>query len=498
VVYETVKPTNALNHYVFEVSTDASAETGSWEATVSVGGAYFYKNIKVETIKPNRLKIRNSFNGNFLSGARANSNTITATWLHGAVAKDLKVDVQMKLSSQTTTFKGFDDYVFDDATRSFSSEEINLFSGKVNENGQATYNIAPNLQGAAPGMLKAAFITKVYEAGGDVSTDVASADFSPYETYLGLKTAGANRYGMLETGKPNTFAIVSVDDKGRSRANVPIDVKVYRMESRWWWDASSDNLSRYSAATSVTPYREFSTRTNASGKAAVALTVPNAEWGRFLIRVIDKNGGHATSQTIYIDSPSWYGKPAEIDGQSANMLVFSTDKKKYETGHKMHIYFPSSEGGRALISVENGTKVLKTYWAKTLKGETQVEIPVTANMAPNVYIHITLLQPHANTKNDSPIRMYGVVPVEVIDKNTILEPAVVMPSELKPDQSFNVKVSEKNGKAMTYTIAIVDEGLLDLTRFQTPNAWDSFYVREALGVRTWDLYDDVIGAYGGK
>ncbi len=73
-----------------------------------------------------------------------------------------------------------------------------------------------------------------------------------------------------------------------------------------------------------------------------------------------------------------------------------------------------------------------------------------------------------------------------------------MPEVLKPEQAFNVKVSEKSGKPMTYTIAIVDEGLLDLTRFKTPNAWESFYVREALGVRTWDVYNDVIGAYGGK
>jgi uncharacterized protein YfaS (alpha-2-macroglobulin family) len=49
---------------------------------------------------------------------------------------------------------------------------------------------------------------------------------------------------------------------------------------------------------------------------------------------------------------------------------------------------------------------------------------------------------------------------------------------------------------MTYTIAVVDEGLLGLTRFQTPNPWDHFYAREALAVRTWDLYDDVLGAYG--
>jgi hypothetical protein len=73
-----------------------------------------------------------------------------------------------------------------------------------------------------------------------------------------------------------------------------------------------------------------------------------------------------------------------------------------------------------------------------------------------------------------------------------------MPDVLKPEQKFTVKVGEKTGKELTYTIAVVDEGLLDLTRFKTPNAWDSFYVREALGVKTWDIYDDVIGAYGGK
>jgi uncharacterized protein YfaS (alpha-2-macroglobulin family) len=180
------------------------------------------------------------------------------------------------------------------------------------------------------------------------------------------------------------------------------------------------------------------------------------------------------------------------------MLVFSTDKKNYAVREKAQISFPSSEGGRALISIENGSKVVQTIWAKTQKGETKVEVPITSAMAPNVYFNITLLQPHASTKNDSPIRMYGIVPIEVVDKNTILAPTLSMPDVLKPEQTFTVKVGEKTGKEMTYTIAVVDEGLLDLTRFKTPNAWDSFYVREALGVKTWDVYDDVIGAYGGK
>lgn len=498
VVFQSVKPTNKLNHYVFEASTDASAPTGSWEAMVSVGGARFYKNIKVETIKPNRLKIRNSFNAPFISGTSETKNTASITWLHGALAKGLKTDVQMKLSGKSTSFKAYPDYVFDDATRSFSSEEINIFSGKTDAAGQVSYTIKPNVQAQAPGMLQAAFITKVHEAGGDVSTDVSTADYSPYQTYVGMKTAKTNHYGMLETGKPNIFPIVSVTEKGLPKPRVPLSVKVYRLESRWWWDASADDLSRYNYSSYIKPYKEFNVATDASGKSAITLNIPEAEWGRFLIRTMDEQSGHATSQVVYIDWPSWSGRSHSQDGESATMLVFKTDKKKYNKGEKAVINFPSGEGGRALISIENGTKVLKTMWAKTKAGETRVEVPITEDMAPNIYIHISLLQPHANTKNDSPIRMYGVVPVEVVDPGTVLEPQLSMPAELRPNQAFNLKVSEKNGRDMTYTVAIVDEGLLDLTRFQTPNAWDAFYVKEALGIRTWDLFDDVIGAYGGR
>lgn len=494
--FQSVQKLNELNHYKFVVPTESGAPTGNWEAVVSIGGARFYKSIKIETIKPNRLKIKNSFNDAILSTSKNNINNIQVLWLHGAVAKDLKTEVQAKFSQQVTTFKGFTNYVFDDPTRNFSTEEINIFSGKVDGTGRASIPIKPNLQGQAPGMLKAAFITKVYENGGDVSTDVASTSYSPYLTYVGIKAPEPNRYGMLETGKNNRFEIATVTENGRPKSVKNLDVRVYKLESRWWWDASNENLSNYSSSTSTIAYKNFRISTDASGKGSVSFAVPENDWGNYLIRVSDPTDGHSTGTKVYLDSPYWSAKSE--DGKSANMLRFSTDKTKYAVGDKAKIFFPSSEGGRALISIENGTKVVKTLWAKTKKGETTVELPITGEMAPNVYINISLLQPHASTKNDSPIRMYGIVPIEVVDKNTILEPQISMPDVLRPEQTVNVKVSEKQGKKMTYTIAVVDDGLLDLTRFKTPNAWDSFYVREALGVRTWDIYDDVIGAYGGK
>ncbi|WP_291286869.1 MG2 domain-containing protein [Flavobacterium sp.] len=496
--YQTIQKTNDLNHYSFIVPTSADAPTGNWEAMISVGGAKFYKSIKIETIKPNRLKIKNTFSRKTLSSSYPNNSNLEVTWLHGAIAKNLNVEMQAKFLQQTTTFKGYEKFNFDDLVRQFSTEEINVFSGKLNESGRASVPIQPKLQGQAPGMLRASFITKVYEEGGDFSTDVISTTYSPYKTYVGIKAPEPNKYGMLETGKNNRFDIVTVDENGRPKSVRNLEVKVFKVDWRWWWDASSDNLSNYNSSNVTTSYKTLVIDTDSRGKGSIDLSLSDEEWGRYLIRVADNTDGHATALTVNIDWPVWSGKTRNRDASTANMLVFSTDKKNYAVGEKAQISFPSSEGGRALISIENGSKVVQTIWAKTKQGETKVEVPITAAMAPNVYFNITLLQPHASTKNDSPIRMYGIVPIEVVDKNTILAPTLSMPDVLKPEQTFTVKVGEKTGKEMTYTIAVVDEGLLDLTRFKTPNAWDSFYVREALGVKTWDIYDDVIGAYGGK
>lgn len=496
--YQTVQRVNDLNHYSFQVPTQSSAPTGNWEAVVSVGGARFYKSIKIETIKPNRLKIKSNFNAAILSTSKRNINNLQVLWLHGAIAKDLKTEVQAKFSQQTTTFKGFSQYVFDDPTRNFNTEEINIFSGKVDANGKASIPINPTLQGQAPGMLKAAFITKVYEQGGDVSTDVSSTTYSPYRTYVGIKAPAPNKYGMLETDKNNSFELVTVGENGVPKQVRNLDVRIYKLESRWWWDASNNNLSNYSSSNATIAYKSYRIGTNTAGKASIAFSVPENDWGNYLVRVTDPSDGHSTGIKVYIDMPYWSGRSKSTDGTAATMLRFSTDKTKYNVGDKAKIFFPSSEGGRALLSIENGTKVVKTLWVETEKGETTITLPITPEMAPNVYLNISLLQPHASTKNDSPIRMYGIVPIEVVDKSTVLEPQIAMPNVLRPEQNVAVKVSEKNGKAMTYTIAVVDDGLLDLTRFKTPNAWDSFYAKEALGVRTWDIYDEVIGAYGGK
>lgn len=187
------------------------------------------------------------------------------------------------------------------------------------------------------------------------------------------------------------------------------------------------------------------------------------------------------------------------DPEGLTMLSFTTDKQAYKVGEKVTVTLPKSSAGRALISIEDGSRILSKEWVTTnAKEDTKYTLTVTEEMAPNFYIFATLLQPHAQTDNDLPIRLYGVLNINVENEETKLTPVINMPDELRPEKEFSVSVSEKNGKDMTYTLAIVDEGLLDLTSFKTPNAWSDFYARQALGVRTWDMFDLVVGAQTGK
>ena len=215
--------------------------------------------------------------------------------------------------------------------------------------------------------------------------------------------------------------------------------------------------------------------------------------------VKDRESGHATGGTVYIDWPDWRGRSNKTDPSGIKMLAFSLDKDSYEIGETATAIIPAAAGGRALVSHVNGSTVLQQQWLEVSdQGDTKLTFKITPEMAPNVYLHISLLQPHAQTVNDLPIRMYGIAPVFVTNRQTILQPQIKMPEVLRPETDFNVTVSEKSGKPMTYTLAIVDDGLLDLTNFKTPDPWNEFYAREALGIRTWDMYDDVLGASGGR
>jgi uncharacterized protein YfaS (alpha-2-macroglobulin family) len=186
----------------------------------------------------------------------------------------------------------------------------------------------------------------------------------------------------------------------------------------------------------------------------------------------------------------------EVLAPEATLLPFTADKAEYAPGEPGTLRVPTPQQGRGLVSLESGSRVRRTEWLQAKGQETRYSFTATPEMSPGVYAHVTLLQPHAQTANDLPIRLYGVAPVKVVNPQSRLQPVLEVPEVLAPEATSTISVREAAGRPMSYTVAIVDEGLLGLTRFETPNPWNHFYAREALAVRTWDVYDDVLGAYG--
>ena len=486
-----------LGLYAFDFVTEADAPTGAWNVKAQVGGVSFSKRLRIESIKPNRLKIALSMPEKTLLRGEPMDARLHVEWLQGAIARNLKYDIQGTFIATPTTFEGYKGFYFDDPSRVFNTEESKLISGVTNERGDATVQARFELGSTAPGMLLANLVTRVYEESGDFSIDADRMLYSPYRRYAGIKSPQKDKE-QLNTGTNYTYEVASVDYLGKPQANTELDVKVYKVYWYWWWDSNSSGLANYVSDSYNKPVKTFTVRTDGAGRGTFQLSFPDKEWGTYFISVKDKESKHSTGVMSYFDWPYNEGRRNTDGSESATMLSFKTDKDSYTPGEKMVVTFPSTKGSRAIISIENGVRVLSLTEHTCEDKQTTVRLDVTKDMQPNAYVYITLLQPHGITKNDLPIRLYGVVPFTVTSPESHLTPVIQSPAELKPDASYTVSVSEKNGKEMAYTLAIVDEGLLDLTRFRTPEPWKAFNAREALGVNTWDLYNYVVGAYGGR
>ena len=484
--------------YVFNIPTKQEDPTGIWNAYFKLGGATFHKSLNIESVKPNRLKINLDMGEGAIEGGSRVPIFISSNWLTGPPASGLNAKVNMTLRSGASTFKGYDGYIFKTPMASFSRSEHDLVDYRLDQNGELRINVETPKAADAPGMLTADIVTTVEEPGGDISFNTMSVPYSPYSSYVGVRLPKEGDSHWLETDKDYKIDVIVVDKDGAAVAGDNLTYSIYKIKWSWWWESRDESLDSYVNSSSAEMISSGSMRSAKNG-STIPFRVDYPEWGRYLLIVKDTNSGHISGGVFYADWPAYRGRSSKSDPDGLSMLSFSTDKESYDVGETVTVYIPAAAKGQALVSLENSRTVLSRKWVKTSgDGDATYTFKVTPEMAPNFYIHITLLQPHERADNDLPIRLYGVQPILVNDKNSHLEPVIEMPDVLRPEEEFKVKIKEKSGKPMTYTLAIVDEGLLDLTGFKTPDPWKAMYEREALGVSTWDLYDFVIGAYSGR
>lgn len=495
-LYQRMVNNSPLNNvYTYKLKTEPEDPTGMWQLKIKIGHAEFRKYLRIETIKPNRLDIQLGFEDNKIKQWDLNPGKLHVQWLHGGKASQLKAVSEVTLKPMKADFKKCKQFSFQDPSKSFTSEKYTVYEGKIDEDGNAVLIPDFHLQGSAPGILNAHFETRVFERSGNPNVSTENITYYPYRSYAGINISGGQKwFEPLETGKETTIDLCNVNADGNSVSSNELKVTVYKLSHSWWYDYSGNRLKRLLNDNSSEPYTSGTVKVR-NGKAKYSFRVNKPDYGRYFIRVTDLKSAHSSGKLVYFSGSRWWQKDKNKD--FASLLVFNSDKEKYQKGENVELRIPSSASSKILVSLENGLKVIQSEWVDGQEGETVYKFEATSEMAPTVYAHVSLLQPHVQTENDLPIRLYGVIPIHVEEKETHLYPQISCQESFKPESKAQITISEQNGRPMTYTLAIVDEGLLNLTNFQTPDPWKHFYQRKALGVKTWDIYDYVIGAFDG-
>jgi uncharacterized protein YfaS (alpha-2-macroglobulin family) len=485
--------------YPLTVDTPDTAPTGDWTARVRVGGNTFTKTLKIETVMPNRLKMELDFGAKtYLDSAPAGA-ALEAAWLYGASAPGLKADVSVTFSDRETTFPAYGDYGFRDPSRTVSGERTIIYQGSLDGDGRAAVDVKLKPGRSVPGLLNAHFLVRVFENSGVFSSQQFTMDYSPYERYVGLKLPpGDAARNMLLTDTDHRADIVILDGDGKPvPGRTDLEAAVYKLSWRWWWEKGAEDRAEFASAMSR---RAISRETISArdGKASWNFRIAYPDWGRYLVVVQDREGGHSTARVVYIDWPGWAGRAQDGAQGAQAMLTLSPEKSGYRVGEKIALSFPSNKDAAALVSVEKAGRIVSREWVKCSAERTRYELNAEPWMMPNIYVHVTLLQPHLQANNDLPLRLYGIIPVPVEDPATRLNPLILTADKWEAGSKASFTVREEAGRPMTYTAVVVDEGLLGLTRYRQPLPHDTFYTKEASFVKTWDLYSDFMGAYSGE
>jgi uncharacterized protein YfaS (alpha-2-macroglobulin family) len=494
-IYDIQNTDSYDGFYTFTIPTKEDDLTGNWSARLDLASRTFNTNIKVETIVPYKLKVTTKTEPEAISMTNKSATlNVNSTYLMGNPAKNHPLTVSLRLDNLNKSFKSYPGYSFSNMAHTLTPTEQQLFSGELDDNGQQKIPFTLNPHTAPPSAVQAQLISTVLEKGGRPVRHVNTFVYDPYSRYVGIEQLDTQSKNYLPVNEPLKFQTILLDLNGDPIPDKTVHYSIYKNQKYWWWEFQSNSNHQLSyKRDEATELVKRGTLTTGIRPESISFT-PESR-GVYMLEVRDSGqNAHASSQFF---SVGW-GSLAR-SGEDAASIRLRSEKLAYTVGDTATIYFPAPPGAQALITLEKGATILSTHRTSISDhaSEGTFSFQVTPAMLPNVYVSVSVIQPHLQTKNDLPIRMYGIMPITVQDPHNRDNILVDTPKEIQPNQEFEVKIQSQYKEKSQFTIAVVDEGLLDITGFTTPDPLALFTAKQRLNISTYDNFSSVIGANKG-
>ena len=333
----------------------------------------------------------------------------------------------------------------------------------------------------------------------------AAQTLLPGNYFVGAKMEGR----VFEMGKPMGVSVVVTDPAGhvipnakvtgRWRRREHLSVRRVGMNGRLTWENSSKDvdLPEFSLKSGVRP-QPVDFKPDKPGEYYLNLSVADPQ-GR-----VNECGA-----MVYVAGPgeAWW------DQQDHDLLQLVADKKDYKVGDtaKVMVMSPWDEAD-ALVTVER-EKVMSSWSVHLKGGASLISVPIKDEYLPNAYVSVTLVhgrdakQEYGEEGVDlsKPQARFGYVSLPVhpdgrnlavtmaLDKEDYRPGATVKADLTALDAAGGAEVTE-------LTVWAVDEGVLQLTGYQTPDLFNAFYGPRPLYVSNADTRLHVLGQrdYGEK
>lgn len=471
---------NEQGSFEVPVTLPQYAQTGQYTAELYTGNDKFITSYKfsVEDFVPDQLRVSLNADKDDISMGESVNIALHAEYMFGSPCKDNKYETDIRLTHKPFVSKKYPKYDFSNYSTQDTRLENDLMEGKLDEQGNATitYTAPDSIQSG--GYLDGGAFTAVFDGTGRTVNRVEKFKVFTKNYFIGTEKSPY----YFGTNKPLTFNMAAVNAKDQP-ISVAAEVELIRYEWHTILQRSSDE-GNYRYASEETQITEWKRDVNLNGATPFNLSVSKS--GRYEMRIRKKGEEDYIRKTFYA---YYYGNSTassfEIDKEGEVDIIL--DKDQYKVGETAKALFVAPFTGKMLVTVERD-RVLEHHYVEVKNNSAELKIPITADHSPNVYITATLFRPYKERSSIPFMVGHGFANVSVSKPGTELPVKISAPEKVKPRTTQYVTVTTAPERDIFVTLAAVDEGILQIKNYATPDPYNYMYAKRQLMVESFDMY----------
>ncbi|WP_444931246.1 alpha-2-macroglobulin family protein [Microbulbifer sp. SSSA002] len=497
---------SAPGYYEKLIPLPQSAPTGDWRLEVELADGHKVNYpFKVEEFLPERMKLvlQNGEERSLVQGhGEAFKLKIEGSYLYGAPAAENRLETLVQVSHYREPFPQWKGFLFGDINESLPTRQFYAPTIELDSEGLGSLPLNSRWK-RVKNPLKVNLVSSLFESGGRPVTRQHPVLVWPKHPVVGIRP-NFGEENPSANSRPE-FDIVVADAQGNPVSGRNLTAVLISEDRQYFWEYSTHEGWHYEYNSAE--FETFNRQLQFTEGQPLKLIVP-VEYGHYRLEVTDVNTGATSSLRFHAgrDWYYWWRKDQVTKGQAArpDTVALSLDKPEYSAGDLAQLTIVAPADGEALVLVESD----QLLWSKRIsvqKSGTTVDIPISPEWDHHdTYISVTALRPTDKSERIAPNRAFGLthLPLDREPRRLALSleaPATALPgTEVEVTITADAETIKQNGSKAWATLAAVDVGVLNITRFETPDPFEAFFGQRRYGVDVRDIYHRIIESNSGK